>query len=165
VSLHRTSTAHQSIRSSKHLTYHDEDHHVHVPPRRCRSHGHLCGCCSYHPTLGCVGAQDHEPHGQHDLAPWSRTLSEFCSLSRTHAYATPSSQHQNVTWDTSDAPASISNKFSVVLDGSTCLSFTRCAERSQAVPRDTDLRLRPARRVRHRRRRLGHPRRHVPAHA
>jgi hypothetical protein len=28
------------------------------------------------------------------------------------------SQHQNVTWDTSDEPALISNKFSVVLAGS-----------------------------------------------
>jgi hypothetical protein len=65
----------------------------------------------------------------------------FCSLPRIHAYAPPSSQHQNVTWDTSDAPASISNKFSVVLDGSTCLSSTCCAERSQAVSRDADLRL------------------------
>jgi hypothetical protein len=46
-------------------------------------------------------------------------IPSFCSLPGTHAYATPLSQHQNVTWDTSDAPASISNKFSVVLDGST----------------------------------------------
>jgi hypothetical protein len=45
----------------------------------------------------------------------------------TYAHTPLCLQHQNVTWDTSDAPASITNKiFSVVLDGSASFHLCGC---------------------------------------
>jgi hypothetical protein len=51
---------------------HDEDHHDHFSPRRCRRSGLWRGRCRDSEAPGRLGAEDHEPDGQHRLAPRPR---------------------------------------------------------------------------------------------